>query len=257
MVPAPPAPPTPSAAPAPASPAAPPFPARPPAVAASQPPPGYAYPPPAYAYPPPAYAYPPPAYAYPPPVAYAAPPPRPNRERKGMLVMPYLGVHSFQDSVDSGLDPGLRVGALVGGYVSNAWSLNGGFDLDLINPNSQATSAGIELSTQMVDLTFSPLFHLGNGKAEFVVGPRAGAWMEWVHESVFGMTADGTGEGWTLGVNMGIFGAVSPSVLLGGLLSLEDRELLHSCATITGTSEMCKSSGQSATILGLSFALLL
>jgi hypothetical protein len=188
---------------------------------------------------------------------YLPTPPAPERQREGLMLLPYLGLHSFQDSNDEGLDPGLRLGTIVGGFVNNSWSLNAGLDFDLLNPNTRSTGSTIDLSAEMLGLSLSPLFHFGAQKAELVVGPKVGGWIEWAHASGGGLTADGTAEGWLLGANVGAFGAATPSVLVGALLSLEVRDILHACSSGTGVAETCRSSGESATILGFSFALLL
>jgi hypothetical protein len=190
----------------------------------------------------------------------------PDRQRDGLLVLPFVGLHSFQDSNDQGLDAGLRVGSFLGGYVNNNWSLNALAELDVFNPNHNATNSGIDLSGQMLGVTFNPLLHVGNVKAEFVVGPKLGGWIRWDHasgtNSITGVSgsADGTAEGWTIGANMGVFIAASRSVLAGALMSLEVRDILHDCATGTVhgvTSSSCSSSGDSATILGFAFGLML
>ncbi len=155
------------------------------------------------------------------------------------------------------------MGALVGGYVNEHWSLNAGAEVDVFNFNDRLSAAGLDLSGEMLGLTFDPLFHVGNAKAELVVGPKLGGWMRWVHASGTSLntgltaTADGLAEGWTIGGNMGVFVDAAPSVLVGALLSLEVRDPLHSCVTGTATAETCSSNENSATILGFAFGLLL
>jgi hypothetical protein len=211
---------------------------------------------------------PPPAATPTLPKGYAAPayiptPSLPDRERHGALFLPYLGLHSLQDSDDQGFDAGLRVGALLGGYVNEIWSLNAGVELDIFNFNSRVTDAGLDLSGEMLGLTFNPLVHLGNVKAEFVAGPKLGGFLRWVHAAGTGVVtglpaqADEMAEGWTIGGDMGVFVAASRSVLVGALMSLEVRDLLHACVTATGMAESCQSSGPSATILGFTFGVLL
>src|SRR5215510_6304235 len=72
-------------------------------------------------YPPPGYYYPPPGYAYPPAAGAAAGRP----ERSGFLALPYIGLHSLSGQGLDSLDPGLRLGALLGGSVSGIFSANG------------------------------------------------------------------------------------------------------------------------------------
>lgn len=180
----------------------------------------------------------------------------PVRERRGMMILPYLGLQSFQGSNGSGLNPGLRAGAFVGRYVKRRWSLNGQAEVDILNPNEQASSAGVGASAQMLGVAFSPLVHLGNGKAELVAGPKLGGWIQRKHLTAGCSLLDVTLEGWTLGANVGVFTPVSPSMLFGGMLSLEVRDVLHACAS-TGLAESCSSGGASATILGFTAGLLL
>jgi len=181
-----------------------------------------------------------------------------------MMFMPFVGIHSFQDSSDSDLGPGLRVGALVGGYVNEAWSVNAQVSFDALNPESQAiTNSGVDVSGQVLELTFSPLFHVGNAKAEFVLGPKLGGWLGWAQASGTNgltgatLTANTKVEGWTLGGNVGGFIVASPGLLLGALMSLDFRDVLHGCTTATAVAEQCTSSGESSTILGFAFALML
>ena len=153
----------------------------------------------------------------------------PDRVREGGLFLPYLGLHSFQDSNDQGVDPGLRIGTLIGGFVNNAWSLNGLAELDILNPNSQAERRRRRLLRADVGPDLQPAACTSAMcNVEFVIGPQLGGWMRWAHASNIndqsrGLSgsADATGEGWTLGGNMGLFVAASPSVLVGALMSLE------------------------------------
>jgi hypothetical protein len=188
---------------------------------------------------------------------YAGVPAPSVRERHGMVILPYVGVHSFQGSNGSGLNPGLRVGAFVGRYVKRIWSLNGQAELDVLNPNDTASSAGVDASAQMIGVTFSPLVHLGNGKTELVAGPKLGGWIQRKHLAAGTTSVDATLEGWTVGANAGVFTAASPSKRFGGMLSLEVRDILHACRSQTGIPESCSSSGASATIVGFTVGLLL
>jgi hypothetical protein len=196
--------------------------------------------------------------------AYAPAAPQPDRVREGALFLPFIGLHSFQDSNDKGVDPGLRVGTFIGGFVNNTLSLNGLAELDILNPNSNGSSAGADVSGQFLGVSFNPLLHVGNGNVEFVIGPKLGGWIEWVHvninDTVGGVSEslDGTAEGWTLGGNMGLFIPASQSVLVGALLSLEYRDPLHACASSSAGASMCTTSGlDSATILGFTFGVML
>jgi hypothetical protein len=173
------------------------------------------------------------------------------------MILPYVGLQSFQGSNGDGLNPGLRAGAFVGRYFRRIWSLNGQAELDILNPNEEASSAGVGASAQMLGVAFSPLVHLGNGKAELVAGPKLGGWLQRKHLAAGCSSVDYTLEGWTLGANVGVFTAASPSTLFGGMLSLEVRDVLRACGSGTGIAGWCSSSGASAAILGFTVGLLL
>jgi hypothetical protein len=223
-------------------------PAPPPANTPGYPPPGY--PPPGYPYPPPAYGYPPPGYA---PPGYAPPaPPRPPR--RGFLALPYAGIHSFSGEGTSGLDPGLRLGAILGGNVSEAFSANGELTFDIVNPDEPA---GGNVSEVMGHITFSPLFHAYTASAEIVLGPKLGAWALTGHVSSPYLTADFDQRGWTIGANAGVFFPLSGgSTSMGMLLSYANLQLTHSCVTISGYGEMCVEPAHGVDVFGLTVAAL-
>jgi hypothetical protein len=227
-----------------APPAVTPAPAPPPAPAAG-------YPPPAYSYPPPAYRYPPPPYGYPPAATAAAARP----ERSGFLALPYIGINSFSGTGTAGLDPGLRLGALLGGSVSGIFSANGEITVDIMNPNAP----GVDVSEAMVHLTFSPLFHARTPSAEFVIGPKLGIWGLSGHGTDGVITEDITESGWTFGANVGAFFPVGGgSISLGMLLSYANLQVSEVCRTVNGYPEMCFSNVTGdGNVLGLTFALLL
>jgi hypothetical protein len=223
-------------------------------------------PPPEVTPPPP--AAPPRPAALPPVAARTAP--LPDRQRGGGLFLPFLGLHSFQDSNLNGLDAGLRVGMFLGSYVNQQWSLNASAGFNWLNFRDLSdANAGVtgDASGGQIDLAFSPLFHVGNAKAEFVIGPKIGAAFFWDHVSLTNpgtntsLTGDGWDIEWLLGGHMGVFVPASPDVLVGALLSLELHDVIHECGTATvtgaGTTNHCQWSGDSSTILGFAFALLL
>lgn len=182
--------------------------------------------------------------------------------RQGFLFVPFIGLHSFQDSDSKGLDAGLRAGGLLGKYLNNDWSLNAGVAFDVVNTNSAVTDLDIDLQAQILELTFNPLFHVGNAKVEFVVGPKIGGWVMWTRlagtsEDGSRVIVNGTSEGWTFGGTVGVFLRATPGVSAGVMTSLETRDLLYSCAKITGMESRCESGGSSTTILGFVFALML
>ena len=240
--------------------APPPGPPAPPAGnPAAQPPPGYppqpGYSPPPGYYPPPPYP-PPPGYAgapYPPPPAVVAAPPG----RSGFLAMIFTGVHSFQGDSGKNLDMGFRMGAILGGRLNDRVSLNGELTMDILNPKN--LPSGADDTIVFADLAFSPLFHAPLAeKAELVVGPKLGVFG--VAESV---KVDGvdegtaTAHGFVIGVNLGVFGAISRRVSLGGLISFVVRDPTQACITPSGGTESCSSDNlQSNKVLGFTGAVL-
>jgi hypothetical protein len=224
----------------------------------SAPPPGVTpaqapAPPPPAGYPPPAYYYPPPTYRSPPPPGYPGAAAAPA-ERSGFLVLPYIGINSFFGNGTDNLDPGLRLGTILGGSVSGVFSANGEITVDVMNPSSP----GVDASEAMVHLTFSPLFHVRTPGAEIVIGPKLGIWALSGHATDGITTADVSEEGWTIGGNVGAFFPVgSGATSLGMFLSYANLQVTRVCASISGYPEMCSSdvSGD-GNVLGLTFAAL-
>jgi len=164
---------------------------------------------------------PPPSASYAIPQAANAPPPRPRplRRKDVILFMPFVGIHSYQQAEAFNTDPGLRLGGFIGGRLNDIVSLNGEVRFDITNPGD--LPAGTDVSEFAYSATFSPLFQLPTGGAEFVLGPKVGA------VSVSQKFSDATtsfqtsGFGFVLGGNAGVFVPVSPATSLGVLLSFE------------------------------------
>jgi hypothetical protein len=205
---------------------------------------------------------PPPVVVAPPPPVRRSPPPAgaepiAPRVRRGLVVMPFVGMHSLQNEADSFADPGLRVGAFLGRFINNDVSLNGAVTFDLVNPNDNLTA---DLHREMLELTFSPLLHMGSPQVEFIVGPKVGLWNLWTRFSApppRALSSEGTGQGWTLGGNLGLLVAVPRVGLVGVLLNLELRDGLHACGSDSNGREACAWGGDSSTLLGVSLAVLL
>jgi hypothetical protein len=212
---------------------------------------------PPYPYPPPPYGYSPPPYGYPPP-PYSYPAPRPRPPRTGFLAIPYVGLNSFSGDGASGIDTGLRIGAILGGRVNDLFSVNGEVIADVLNFN---TPPGVSASETITALAGSPLFHLTTPSVDLVVGPKFGFWYLSGHASNGLDRADVTGHGWTLGLNLGVFFPVSDSASLGMLFSFATLEPMELCGTRTSyygyTEDVCLSDGLDSTqVLGLTFAAL-
>jgi hypothetical protein len=193
----------------------------------------------------------------------AAEPEDSPREREGLLIMPFLGIHSFQNSGNEVFEAGLRVGALVGGYVADQWSLNASVIVDVINPNADVVKPGapadVDANGQVFELAFSPLFHAGNSQFEVALGPKVGAWALRIHAddtTIQGDAATGTAQGWLFGGNVGLFARAS-AFSAGLLLSLDLRDTFNACLEGANITRRCQSSAPSDTLLGVALAFLL
>ena len=104
----------------------------------------------------------------------------------------YAGVHALSGAGTSGTDPGLRLGAILGGRATEVVSANGEITIDIFNFN---TSPGGSASGAMVQMTLSPLFHAATASADIVIGPKLGAWALTSHASAGGVSTDVDGAG--------------------------------------------------------------
>jgi hypothetical protein len=174
----------------------------------------------------------------------------------GLLVIPFLGLHSFQNASARREDAGLRVGVLLGGRINRAFSIGGEVALDVLNPNE--IPAGDDVTALSFHVAFSPLVHVRSGATEFVVGPKLGLFAASEKETSGGFTTSSSIQGWLYGINMGIFGAISEKVSLGGLLSFDVENATEFCETQITQVETCSSNdlGGSAKVLGVTLALL-
>lgn len=72
--------------------------------------------------------------------------------RRGFLAIPSLGLGIPVGRSGDVLDPGLRLGALLGGHVNSTVSLNGEIVIDVLNPKnnvfSQYTAVIVDLGSQ-------------------------------------------------------------------------------------------------------------
>jgi hypothetical protein len=121
-----------------------------------------------------------------------------------LIAIPYLGVNSVQGGE---ANAGLRVGALLGGRVSEAFSLNGELTIDQIK-------LGADASAYVGQFSFSPLFQAQRFDQRLVVGPKVGYWVGGEDSSSTSAARSDT-SGWILGVNLGLFLRVKETTGLG------------------------------------------
>jgi hypothetical protein len=242
------------------------------------PPPGAEYAAPAPYQPPAEYA---PASTYGPttqqPSNYAAPPPTlPDRQR-GFLIMPFMGINSFQGKSGEGLTVGVRFGGMLGLRLGN---LSGGQSSSyLFSTNAEFTGDWGNMknpppggSAYQVhgDFVFSPLLHLilpasALPNTEVVVGPKFGYWFA-DHEA----TAPGTGglygtptttysytyAGFALGLNLGAFYGLGESMAVGALFNFDFRVPGSCTNNSTDSYGASCSAGPSMKVFGFSLAAL-
>jgi hypothetical protein len=222
------------------------------------------------AYPPPAAPVPgapptwPPVAPAPAPVAAAAPPGwpapaptrAPNPHRRRLVALPYVGINSYQGDSGKGVDPGLHIGALLGGRIGRIFSINGELTFDFLNLSNTAPDAS-SFSLD-IDLAVSPLFHIPVKRVELVVGPKLGLELNVRSFTQADMTSTGRSLGTVFGLNTGAFVSVSRGVALGGMLSLVVRRDAENCNTPPNSSEQCTTdiTYSSAKVLGVSFGAL-
>jgi hypothetical protein len=176
--------------------------------------------------------------------------------RRGLVLMPYLGLQSFQGDSGNGLGMGFRLGGLVGAHINKTYSLNGELTLDLLNPNAQA---GVDESAVELDFAFSPLVHISLGALELVFGPKLGIWGGAASASSDGLTATASEHGWLIGANVGLFTTLlTRAAALGGLLSFVARDPTEVCTTAPGETSQCTSShlGPADKVIGVTAAAL-
>ena len=181
----------------------------------------------------------------------AAAAPRPSGGQ--FQAVPYLGLHAFGGGTSNGADPGLRLGAILGGRVSDSLSANGEMTIDVMNHAVPSASGG------MAQMTFSPLFHAGSPATELVVGPRFGAWAMTSQRSTDGVDTAIEAQGWTIGANAGVSVPVGQGATsLGMLLSFANFLVANSCISMTGYGEMCPNrAARDFNVVSLTFAAML
>jgi hypothetical protein len=172
------------------------------------------------------------------------------RLKRGFLMMPFLGMHSYQQAAASNTDPGLRFGTFLGGRLSDLVSMNAELRLDVTNPGD--LPAGTDVTEVAFAATFSPLIQVPVHVVEIVIGPKLGGII--VKQTLGDATGKvhNDGLGFVAGGNVGVFVPVAPPTSLGVLLSLEVVKLAAIC------NEVCVSNGDvpASVVLGLTAAAL-
>jgi hypothetical protein len=210
---------------------------------------GYQQPYPQQGYPQPGYG-PQPGYA--PAPGYALP--SEPRFRRGFIILPYMGLNVPTGDAADVYSAGFRLGALFGWHMGTALSLNGEFNIDVMNVK---TISGYNNPTDVtVDFAFSPLYHVALPQLEIVVGPKLGFFGESMtyKEDYYGTSYSGSGSGFAYGLNAGVFIPLG-NIALGGLLNLTIRNY-SSCSTSSNSDSDFCIDGPDVKIFGFSGAMI-
>jgi hypothetical protein len=169
----------------------------------------------------------PPAPSATPALQASPPPPKPY------IIIASVGVHSEQDSDSSNLGPGLRIGALAGGRVTDQISINGELAYDLFNIKN--VPAGVNVSSYGLQLSAAPFYEVpGLTGWQLLLGPKLGLQYIGSSSSASGSpTISGSSTALLLGLNAAAFVRLSDAVALGGLLNAELDKWL-SCSNSAG-----------------------
>jgi hypothetical protein len=166
-------------------------------------------------------------------------------------MLPYVGLHSYQNQEASAYGPGLRIGSLFGGRIGDLVSINGEVTVDRANVHSV-----LNIQQWFFRTSLSPLVHLPAGRVEVELGPKLGIYSVSTNYSDTGATIETASSGYSTGINAGMFASLSAQTSIGGLLSFDLMWSKRTCALSLGGTATCGSTTDVGKVLGLSGALL-
>lgn len=147
-------------------------------------------------------------------------------ERRGLLLLPYLGMNVPVGDIAQRYAPGMRFGLLAGWHLGQRFSLDGEATLDFMD--AEEDPSFLRPREHMVDLALSPLIHLRSGT--IVAGPKLG-WFNnrrrYPADAAGNRPAGHHGQGLVVGLNLGGFADVG-GIRLGMLASVVFRRYLSS-----------------------------
>jgi len=143
------------------------------------------------------------------------------------MMMPYLGLNFPVGEGSDNYSTGLRLGGLFGFFAGQFVSLNAELSIDILNPD---TGSGVDATEVLAGLTFSPLFHFGPPRMDFVIGPKIGFFGESMTVSYNdgGPDDEYSASGLVYGINAGAFFSLG-RISLGGLMSLSAHSISNAC----------------------------
>jgi hypothetical protein len=174
------------------------------------------------------YYYPPPPPPPPPPAPFVSP-------TRGFESAAYIGFGTVFGTYGDGLDPGLRLGGIVGRRLGARFSLGLGIDGDWFSPkNSKISQYGLGLA-------LVPSYHLPFSKGEFIFSPRIGVFAVRKSEDATGPSFTQTATGYSFGGSVTVAFALK-SFRLGPMLTVEHQSLSRICESELGM-ERCHDPG--------------
>jgi hypothetical protein len=152
------------------------------------------------------------------------------RLKPTFLVLPFLGIHSYLQEEASAYAPGLRLGSLIGGRLSDRFSLNGELILDFSNLRDDSFA----FRERAYHFIFSPLFEVAAGPVQLAFGPKLGVFLLHTEQASGDLIVAGDRQGYSAGLNGGFFLPVSAHTSVGALLSFDFMGANQGCTLAIG-----------------------
>jgi hypothetical protein len=185
-----------------------------------------------------------------------AEPPQLESWRRGLVVLPTVGLHFVEGITSADFGSGLRLGLLLGTHVARTVSLNVEIARNFLSPNPDPMTRD-QVSGGDVTIALSPLFHAATGPVEFVAGPKLGFWSLGLTDTNAGVTDQASESGWAFGFNAGFFVGTGDTLGVGVMLAYQIDLLTQSCARGPNVATVgCSNDGFTPHFLSMSLAAL-
>ena len=169
--------------------------------------------------------------------------------KRRFRALPFLGIHSYQHKEASGYAPGLRLGTLLGGRLSDVVSLNGELTLDFSNPRADPAT----FQQWAFRVAFNPMIELRAGPVAFIVGAKVGVFVLDTERASGDLVVSSELMGFSAGFDGGVFVPVSAHTSIGVLLSFDWAGANQGCLGAPAGGSSCGSpAAHGAKLLGLS-----
>jgi len=172
-----------------------------------------------------------------------------RRVKRRFRALPFLGIHSYQHQEASGYAPGLRLGTLLGGRISDFVSLNGELTLDVSNPRADEAA----FQEWAFRVAFSPMIELPAGPVALIFGAKLGVFLLRTEQINVDLIVSSELMGFSAGFDGGVFVPVSAHTSIGVLLSFDWAGANQGCLGAPAEGSSCGSpAAHGAKLLGLS-----